>query len=147
MALGKHVVLITQNRDEIAFDLKNDRNIQYSITDLPNLRATLVNYLQSSASPFRRFSCQTSIFHMPSPRHVHLGTMLFPGRGLQNWRYINSAAIDLFGLNESHEWINKPLSEFIDVVADKIDNMKVAEKTLQVLNEAVRAAHHRAVQH
>lgn len=131
MALDKPLVILTQNRNDIGFDLRGYRNIEYSPNNLTALETSLtselsklmdslpdpvVNELESSRSQTLAMTTASATYFLsPDFRIV----------------YMNDAAVTLFELDNAAYWLDRPLSEFVNEMSDRIDNIMEVERNLQ----------------
>lgn len=131
MALDKPLVIITQDREQVAFDLRGYRNIKYSATALSQLEASLLGELTSLMNTLP----DPHVTELESSRSDTLAmTTASPTYFLTpDFRitYMNDAAALLFELSDAGHWLDKSLGTFMNEMADRIDNIIDVERNLQ----------------
>lgn len=136
MALEKPVVILTQDRQSVGFDLQHMRNIQYSREQLKTtledplieeIKAIMRELPDPSAFPTHSSHAQALAISSASPTYF-----LDAEYKIQ---YMNEAAATLFATNEL--WRGRQLADFINTFADRLVNLPAIEKNLQVQTELI----------
>ena len=140
MALDKPVVVLTQKRAEVGFDLRNFRNIAYQRDQLAaSLEQPLLEELQSIAlqlpdpSAFPTHSSHAKALAMSTASPTY-----FLGADY-TIQYMNEAAAALFETARvGRSWIGLTLRDFMNNFADRLKNLPTIERNLQIQTEQIR---------
>lgn len=139
MALEKPVILITQDREAIGFDLRNVKNIQYSRTSLrETLEKPLVHEIKNLAG---------TICHVPTLSSYARSLAMSSGSPTYfldseyKIHYMNEAAAAIFTTSSSaggsKAWAGTTLREFMNTFSRRLENLPAVEKNLQLQNEEI----------
>ena len=139
MALEKPVILLTQKREDVAFDLRGMKVIEY---DRKNLDTSLeerlvgeINVIVANMTDVPVLSLHAKALAMSSGSPTYFLD--------SNYRihYMNEAAANLFTTTmygRSKSWIGSNLRDFINDISGKLENLPDIEKNLQVQTEEIR---------
>jgi hypothetical protein len=140
MALTKPVIIITQDRDSIGFDLHNFENLDYCRDELTKtLEVPLVDKIKALLSSPDSFVCPTDPLHAQTLAMSIAAPTYFLGPDFRI-RYMNEAAADMFISNGQGAafWHGRTLREFINDLELRLVNFPAIEKNLQIQTEHIQ---------
>jgi PAS domain-containing protein len=138
--MGKPVILLTQDRASVGFDLRNIRNIEYRRDRLAD---TLQVPLQTALKAVLNGSPELAVTPVYSAHSQSLAmstaTPIYFLDADYNIKYVNEAAAAIFdtGYGASH-WSGRTLRDFVNTFAGRLRNLPAIERNLQVQTEHIR---------
>jgi hypothetical protein len=139
MALEKPVIILTQNREELGFDLTNVANLQYSETDLRNtLIGPLCKIIKKVAS---HLTTAPSLAASAKALAMSSGSPSYFLDANYRIHYMNEAASALFatanGGGGRIAWTGQTLREFINSFSRRLKNLAAIERNLQIQKQEI----------
>ena len=132
-ALDKPVIILTQSRDKVKFDLSHRRNVKYASTDMKDLEDELVKEITEmiakmpdpSALPKHSSHARALAMSTASPTYF-LGV---------DWKikYMNEAALAMFASGPVRtNWVGRNIRELMTSRAPDLVNICAIEKNYQI---------------
>ncbi len=141
MALNRKVVLLTQDRESVGFNIRNLRIIEYRRDDL---QKTLEQPLQKEFEELVKLGPDQIIATGDQATALAMSTAS-PAYFLDasfTIQYMNEAAALLFESpnGAGHGWVGRSLRDFVDTFWRRLKNLPDIEKNLQAQTEEILAA-------
>jgi nucleoside 2-deoxyribosyltransferase len=139
MALEKPVIILTQNRKELGFDLSHVANLEYSATDLKKtLIVPLCRIIKEVAS---NITTTPSLAASAKALAMSSGSPSYFLDANYQIHYMNEAASALFATSTGGggrvAWTGQTLREFINSFSRRLKNLAAIERNLQIQKQEI----------